>query len=41
MYLYIHGKRDNFLHRRKYPIYLGKVLKDKLTKYVNEGKVYC
>lgn len=41
MYLYIHGKRDDFLHRRKYPIYLGKVLKDKLTKYVNEGKVYC
>ena len=41
MYLYVHGKRDNFLHRRKFPIYLGKVLKDKLTKYTNEGKTFC
>ena len=41
MYLYIHGKRDNFLHRRKFPIYVGSVLKNKLTQYTNEGKVYC
>ena len=41
MYLYIHGKRDNFLHRRKYPVYVSRFLKDKLTKYTNEGKGYC
>ena len=41
MYLYIHGKRDNFLHRRKFPIYINKFLRDKLLKYTNEGKTYC
>lgn len=41
MYLYIHGKQDNFLHRKKYPIYVNKHLRDKITKYTNEGKVYC
>lgn len=41
MYLYIHGKSDNFLHRKKYPIYVNKVLRDKLVKYTNEGKTYC
>ena len=41
MYLYIHGKSDNFLHRKKYPIYVNKILRDKLAKYTNEGKVYC
>ncbi len=41
MYLYIHGKRDDFLHRRKFPIYLSKKYKDIITKNTNEGKVYC
>ena len=41
MYLYIHGKSDNLLHRKKYPIYVNKHLRDKLTKYTNEGKIYC
>lgn len=41
MYLYIHGKRDNFLHDKKYPIYVNRYLRDKLVKYTNEGKVYC
>ncbi len=41
MYLYVHGKRDNFLHRRKFPIYVGSFYKDKLTKHTNEGKQYC
>lgn len=41
MYLYIHGKSDNLLHRKKYPIYVNKFLRNKLTKYTNEGKVYC
>lgn len=41
MYLYIHGKSDNFLHRTKYPIYVNKHLRNKLIKYTNEGKVYC
>ena len=41
MYLYLNGKRDNFLHRRKFPIYMGRFYRDKLTKYTNEGKNYC
>ena len=41
MYLYVHGKRDNFLHRRKFPIYLGKFYKDQITQKTNEGKTYC
>ncbi len=41
MYLYVHGKRDNFLHRRKFPIYFSKIYRDKLTKYTNEGRIYC
>lgn len=41
LYLYIHGKRDNFLSRRKIPIYFGGYLKEKLIQHTNEGKVYC
>lgn len=41
MYLYIHGKKDNFLHRRKFPIYLNKSYKDQITKNTNLGKQYC
>lgn len=41
MYLYIHGKSDNFLHRKKYPIYVNKHLREKLIKYTNEGRTYC
>ena len=41
MYLYVHGKRDDFLHRRKFPIYLGRLYKDKITEYTNKGKQYC
>ena len=41
MYLYIHGKSDNFLYNKKYPIYVNKYLRDKLVKYTNEGRVYC
>lgn len=41
MYLYIHGKRDNFLHRRKFPIYLSKFYRDRLTENVNKGMQYC
>lgn len=41
MYLYIHGKGDNFLHKRKFPIYVSSYLKNKLIQYTNEGKVYC
>ena len=40
LFLYIHGKRDNFLHRRKIPVYLNKYLRDKLTEYTNSGKTY-
>jgi len=41
MYIYIHGKRDNFLAGRKYPVYIGNLFKDKLTKNVNRGKQYA
>ena len=41
MYLYVHGKIDNFLHRRKFPIYVNKLLRDKLVEYTNKGKTYC
>lgn len=41
LYLYIHGKRDNFLHRRKFPIYINKFYKEKLESLVNQGKTYC
>ena len=41
MYLYIHGKRDNFLHRRKFPIYFYKELRNKLIENTNKGMVYC
>ena len=41
LYLYISGKRDNFLARRKFPIYVDKFYKDQITKNTNEGKQYC
>lgn len=41
LYLFLHGKRDNFLARRKYPIYINKFYKNKLETLVNQGKTYC
>lgn len=41
LYLFLHGKRDNFLARRKFPIYISKHYKQKMEKLANEGKVYC
>ena len=41
LYLFLHGKRDNFLARRKFPIYISKFYKDKLENLVNNGKKYC
>ena len=41
LYLFLHGKRDNFLARRKYPIYMSNFYKDKLADYANSGKTYC
>ena len=41
MYLYIHGKRDNFLHRRKFPIYINKFFRDKIVERTNSGKGYA
>lgn len=40
LYLYLNGKRDNFLARRKYPIYISKFYKQKLETLVNQGKSY-
>lgn len=40
LYLYLNGKRDNFLARRKYPIYISKFYKQKLENLVNQGKTY-
>lgn len=41
MYLHVHGKRDNFLSRRKFPIYLGSNYKKIITDNTNQGKQYC
>lgn len=41
MYIYIKGKRDNFLARRKFPIYLGSIYKKIITENTNKGKQYC
>lgn len=41
LYLHVSGKRDNFLSRKKFPIYLGKIHKDKITYNTNLGKKYC
>lgn len=41
LYLFIHGKRDNFLARRKYPIYISNFYKEKLESLANRGKTYC
>lgn len=40
MYLYISGKRDNFLHRRKIPVYVSSKMKKIITENTNNGKRY-
>ena len=40
LYLYVHGKRDNFLARKKYPVYVNKYYKEKMETLVNQGKTY-
>lgn len=40
LYLYLHGKQDDFLHRRKFPIHLGSEYKKRIEELVNQGKVY-
>lgn len=41
LYLYLHGKNDNFLARRKIPIYISSHYKRKMEDLVNKGKTYC
>lgn len=41
LYLYIHGKNDNFLARKKFPIYISNHYKQKMENLVNQGKTYC
>lgn len=41
IFLYTYGKRDNLFSRKKFPIYVGKDLKDKITEHTNNGKTYC
>ena len=41
LYLYLHGKNDNFLARKKIPIYINKYYKQKMEDLVNQGKTYC
>lgn len=40
LYLYVKGKSDNFLARKKYPIYMSKHYKNKMENLANSGKVY-
>ena len=41
LYLYIHGKSDNFLARRKIPIYISTHYKERMETLANQGKTYC
>ena len=41
LYLYIHGKADNFLARKKIPIYMSNHYKSKMENLANNGKTYC
>ena len=40
LYLYISGKKDNFLARRKFPIYINKYYKNKMEELANNGQTY-
>lgn len=40
LYLYLKSKRDNFLARRKYPIYMSKIYKERMEELANNGKTY-
>ena len=41
LYLYLHGKSDNFLSRKKIPIYISNYYKQKMENLANQGKTYC
>ena len=41
LYLYLHGKSDNFLARRKIPIYISTHYKERMETLANQGKTYC
>lgn len=41
LYLYLHGKNDNFLARRKIPIYMSSRYKKRMEDLANQGKTYC
>lgn len=41
LYLYLHGKNDNFLARRKIPIYMSSHYKKRMEDLANQGKTYC
>lgn len=40
LYLYIHGKTDNFLARKKVPIYISSHYKKKMESLANNGQTY-
>ena len=40
LYLYISGKNDNVLARRKFPIYISKKYKQRMEELANQGKTY-
>lgn len=41
LFFYIGNMRNNFMFKRKVPVYIQRVLKDKLTNYTNQGRSYC
>lgn len=41
LYLYVHGKADNFLARKKYPVYISNHYKHRMESLANQGKTYC
>lgn len=41
LYFYFGNMRNNYIYKRKVPVYVGKPLKDKITEYTNQGRSYC
>ena len=40
LFLYIHGKRDNFLARKKFPVYVSAKFRNIISENINNNKQY-
>lgn len=41
LFLYFGNMKDNFIYKRKVPVYVATPLRDKITEYTNQGRSYC